>query len=184
MAKKTDSKEKVDVKSVEESVNEDKLTRSEKRSYIRENKDAVIKKYSTVRQKNNKLPVLTKKQKKELGINLDEARATLKYARISSRKVKAVIDIIKNKDIDEAYGILKNTQRKASHLLLKILKSAESNATFRENGQLDADRLYVADAFANQGPTLKRIMPRAQGRANRIRKRTSHITVVVKERKL
>ncbi|MCX8131391.1 MAG: 50S ribosomal protein L22 [Clostridia bacterium] len=111
----------------------------------------------------------------------DEGRAILKYARISSRKVKIVLDLIKGKGIDEAYGIVKYTPKAASELLYKLLKSAESNAT--NNNGLNRDELYVAEANATQGPTLKRIMPRAQGRANRIRKRTSHITLVLKEKK-
>lgn len=182
VAKKKESKDVAEAKVIIDKINLSGMTKNEKKAYIKDNKEAVIREYSKVRRRNKKLPVLTKEQKKELGIGLDEARATLTHARISSRKAKAVIDVIKNKDIAEAYGILKNTRRKAATFLLKLLKSAESNATFREKGQLEADKLYVADAYANQGPTLKRIMPRAQGRANRIRKRTSHITVVVKER--
>jgi large subunit ribosomal protein L22 len=103
------------------------------------------------------------------------------HARISSRKVKIVLDLIKDKDIDEAYGIVKYTPKAASELLLKLLKSAEANA--QNNNGLNRDELYVSEAYATQGPTMKRIMPRAQGRANRIRKRTSHVTLVLKERK-
>ncbi|WP_457920572.1 50S ribosomal protein L22 [Pseudobacteroides cellulosolvens] len=110
----------------------------------------------------------------------DEGRAVLKYARISSRKVKIVIDLIKNKNLEEAYGILRFTPKAASSILLKLMKSAEANAV--TNNGLDKEDLYVAEAYATQGPTLKRIMPRAQGRANRINKRTSHITVVLKEK--
>jgi large subunit ribosomal protein L22 len=123
---------------------------------------------------------LSKRERKALGIGKDEGRAVLRYARISSRKVKIVIDLIKNKNIDEAYGILKFTPKAASSILMKLIKSAEANAV--TNNGLDRDELYVAEAYANQGPTLKRIMPRAQGRANRINKRTSHITVVLKEK--
>ncbi|MCR4436257.1 MAG: 50S ribosomal protein L22 [Clostridiales bacterium] len=125
--------------------------------------------------------MLTKKEKKVLGIGKDEGRAVLRYARISSRKVKIVLDLIKNKSIDEAYGILKYTPKAASEVLFKLLKSAESNAV--NNNGINRDELFVAEAYATQGPTLKRIMPRAQGRANRIRKRTSHITMVLRERK-
>ncbi len=108
-----------------------------------------------------------------------EARAKLSYARISSRKVKIVIDMIRNKPVAEAMGILKNTPKAASELLIKLLQSAIANAV--NNHNMDANSLYVAEIFANQGPTLKRVRPRAQGRAFRIRKRTSHITIVVKE---
>lgn len=109
-----------------------------------------------------------------------EARATLSYARISSRKVKVVLDLIRNKPVGEAMGIIKNTPKAASELLEKLLASAIANA--ENNHQMDVNSLYVAECFANQGPTLKRIRPRAQGRAFRIRKRTSHITLVLKEK--
>ncbi|WP_201782009.1 50S ribosomal protein L22 [Pseudobacteroides cellulosolvens] len=124
--------------------------------------------------------MLSKRERKALGIGKDEGRAVLKYARISSRKVKIVIDLIKNKNLEEAYGILRFTPKAASSILLKLMKSAEANAV--TNNGLDKEDLYVAEAYATQGPTLKRIMPRAQGRANRINKRTSHITVVLKEK--
>lgn len=136
--------------------------------------------YSKTHRKSNKPALLTKKERKALGIGKDRGIATLRYARISPRKVKIVLDLIKNKDIGEAYAILRYTPKAASEILFKLLKSAESNAV--NNNDLNRDELYVADCYANQGPTLKRIRPRAQGRANRIRKRTSHITIVVKER--
>ncbi len=109
-----------------------------------------------------------------------EAKATLRYARISPRKVKIVIDLIRNKSVAEAIGIINNTPKAASEYLIKLLNSAIANAT--NNHNMDAEKLYVAEAYANPGPILKRIMPRAQGRAFRIRKRTSHITLVLKER--
>ncbi len=108
-----------------------------------------------------------------------EARAKLSYARISSRKVKIVIDMIRNKPVDVAMGILKNTPKAASELLIKLLASAIANA--ENNHNMDINNLYIAEIYANQGPTLKRVRPRAQGRAFRIRKRTSHITIVLKE---
>ena len=108
-----------------------------------------------------------------------EAKAKLSYARISSRKVKIVIDMIRNKPAMVALGILKQTPKAASELLIKLLESAMANA--ENNHNMDVSKLYVAEIYANQGPTLKRIRPRAQGRAFRIRKRTSHITVVLKE---
>jgi large subunit ribosomal protein L22 len=145
-----------------------------------EKKQNLLEVYNSKHTKSKKPAVLTKAQKKELGIGKDQGKAVLMYARISSRKVKIVMDLIKNKNIDEAYGILRYTPKAASEILFKLLRSAESNAV--NNNNLDRDKLYIADGFANQGPTLKRIMPRAQGRANRIRKRTSHITLVVKER--
>ena len=109
-----------------------------------------------------------------------QASAKLSYARISSRKVKAVIDLIRNKNVGEALAILKLTPKAASELVEKLLKSAIANA--ENNHGMDVEKLYVAEIFANQGPTLKRVRPRAQGRAFRIRKRTSHITVVLREK--
>ena len=109
-----------------------------------------------------------------------QAVAKLSYARISSRKVKTVIDLIRNKNAGEALAILKLTPKAASELVEKLLKSAIANA--ENNHGMDVSSLYVAEVFANQGPTLKRVQPRAQGRAFRIRKRTSHITIVLKER--
>lgn len=109
-----------------------------------------------------------------------EARAKLSYARISSRKVKIVIDLIRNKPVNVALGILKNTPKAASEILIKLLESAIANA--ENNNNMDVNNLYIAEIYANQGPTLKRIRPRAQGRAFRIRKRTSHITIVLKEK--
>ena len=109
-----------------------------------------------------------------------EARAKLSYARISSRKVKIVIDLIRNKPVGTALGILKNTPKAASEILIKLLESAIANA--ENNNNMDVNNLYIAEIYANQGPTLKRIRPRAQGRAFRIRKRTSHITIVLKEK--
>ncbi|MGI6778492.1 MAG: 50S ribosomal protein L22 [Acetivibrionales bacterium] len=143
-------------------------------------KEQLLKIYSEKHRKSKKPELLTKKEKRVLGIGKDEGRAILRYARISSRKVKIVLDLIRNKNIDEAYGILKYTPKAASSLLYKLLKSAEANAV--NNNELDREKLYIAEAYANQGPTLKRIRPRAQGRAYRIRKRTSHITIAVKER--
>lgn len=145
-----------------------------------EKKDELKAQYQKVHSKSRKLPVLTKKEKKALGVGKDEGRVVLKHARVSSRKAKLVIDLIRNKGIDEAYGILKYTPRNAAAILEKMLKSAESNAV--NNNGMDRNNLYVAECYATQGPTLKRISPRAQGRAFRIHKRTSHLTLVLKER--
>jgi len=145
-----------------------------------EKKEELLEQYSKARRKSAKLPVLTKKERKVLGIGKDEGRAVVKYARVSVRKAKLVIDLIRNKGIDEAYGILKYMPRNASEILYKLLKSAEANAV--NNNQLDRDKLYVAEVYADEGPTLKRIRPVSHGRAFRINKRTSHITLVLKER--
>ena len=109
-----------------------------------------------------------------------QAKAVLRYARISPRKVNIVNDLIRNKNVATARGILMNTPKAASELLIKLLDSAVANA--ENNFGMDADKLYISEIYANEGPTLKRIRPRAQGRAFRIRKRTSHITIVVKEK--
>jgi len=109
-----------------------------------------------------------------------EASATLKYARISSRKVKIVADLIRGKDVNEALSIVKFTPKASSEIIEKLLKSAIANA--ENNHEMKSENLYVAEIYANQGPTLKRIRPAAKGSAVRIRKRTSHITIVVKER--
>ncbi len=109
-----------------------------------------------------------------------EARATLKFARISSRKVKIVADLIRGKNIDEALAIVKFTPKASSEVIEKLLKSAIANA--ENNHEMKHENLYVAEIFANQGPTLKRIRPAAKGSAVRIRKRTSHITIVLKEK--
>ncbi|NLI60185.1 MAG: 50S ribosomal protein L22 [Clostridiales bacterium] len=108
-------------------------------------------------------------------------RATARYIRMSPRKVKAVIDLIRNKSLGEAQAILANTPRAATEPVLKVLNSAAANA--ENNLGMDQDSLYVAEAYANQGPTLKRFRPRAHGRAARIRKRTSHITIILDEKK-
>ena len=109
-----------------------------------------------------------------------EARAYLKYARISPRKVEIVLDLIRNQDAEKAMAILKHTPKAACEDLQKLLKSAMANA--ENNKNMDVSRLYVAECFVCPGPILKRIRPRAQGRAFRINKRTSHVTLVLKER--
>ena len=109
-----------------------------------------------------------------------EARAKLSYARIAPRKVTIVLDLIRNQDLDKALAILQYTPKAASELLYKLVKSAAANA--ENNYNMDRNNLYVAECFVTPGPTLKRVMPRAQGRAYRILKRSSHITVVLKEK--
>lgn len=105
--------------------------------------------------------------------------ATARYVRISARKVKIVIDMIRGKKVGEALSILEYTPKSASEPVAKLLKSATANA--ENNLEMNSSKLFVAEVYANQGPTLKRLRPRAQGRANRIRKRTSHISIVLDE---
>ncbi len=108
-----------------------------------------------------------------------EATAKVTYVRIAPRKVQIVLDLIRNKPVEEAMAILRHTPKAACEPLAKLLKSAIANA--ENNKNMDVTRLYVAECFVCQGPTLKRIRPRAQGRAFRINKKTSHITMVLKE---
>ncbi len=109
-----------------------------------------------------------------------EARATARYVRISPYKARPVIDLIRGKDVQEALQILEFTPKKAARIIKKVLESAIANA--EHNYNMDPDRLYVKRAYVDEGPRLKRIWPRAWGRASRILKRTSHITVVVEEK--
>lgn len=109
-----------------------------------------------------------------------EARAYLKNARIAPRKVQIVLDLIRGKDAETAMAILEHTPKAACEYLEKLLKSAMANA--ENNFGMDKDNLYVSECFVCPGPIMKRIMPRAQGRAFRILKRTSHVTLVVKEK--
>lgn len=106
--------------------------------------------------------------------------AKISYARVSVTKACFVLDAIRGKNVNEALAILQYNNRKGSKVIYKLLQSAVANA--ENNNGLKADNLYVAECFANKGPTMKRIHPRAQGRAYRIEKKTSHITVVLDER--
>ncbi len=108
------------------------------------------------------------------------ARCTAKYVRIPSRKVKIVLDLIRGRSADQALAILMNTPKAASPIVAKVLNSAIANA--ENNLELDRGTLYVAECYANQGPTLKRFHPRSRGQAFSILKRTSHITVVLDQK--
>ena len=109
-----------------------------------------------------------------------EAKAHLKYLRVSPRKVKFLCDLIRGKDVKTASAYLMQTPKAASEPVLKLLRSAIANA--ENNNAMDAEKLYVSTAVANPGPVLKRGMPRAKGRYNRILKRTTHITIGVSEK--
>ena len=106
--------------------------------------------------------------------------ATLSYARVSVQKACFVLDAIRGKDLQTALGIVTYNPRYASSVIKKLLESAAANA--ENNNGMDPAKLYVEECYANQGPTMKRVRPRAQGRAYRIEKRMSHITVVLNER--
>ena len=109
-----------------------------------------------------------------------EARAQVTHVRMSPRKVKVVLDLIRNKPVDVALAITQHTPKAACEPVEKLIKSAAANA--ENNHQMDPEKLYVSACYANPGPIIKRIMPRAQGRAYRINKRTSHVTIAVSER--
>ena len=106
--------------------------------------------------------------------------AKLSYARVSVQKACFVLDAIRGKDVETALAILEYSPRYASSVIKKLLESAIANA--ENNNGMSADSLYIAECYANKGPTMKRIKPRARGRAYRIEKRTSHITIVLDER--
>ncbi|SCN24070.1 50S ribosomal protein L22 [Clostridium sp. N3C] len=109
-----------------------------------------------------------------------EAKAIARYVRMSPMKIGIVLDLIRGKNVNEAFAILQYTPKDAAVVVNKVLKSAVANA--ENNNNLDPANLYVAEAYVGPGPILKRYRPHAQGRAFSIKKRTSHVTLVVKER--
>jgi len=111
-----------------------------------------------------------------------EARAVARYLRVSPFKARQVADLIRGKDVDEAVGILRYTNKKSAPMISKVLKSAIANA--EHNYDMDTDALYVSEIYVDEGPIIKRMQPRAYGRADIRRHRTSHITVVVREREV
>ncbi|MBM7588300.1 large subunit ribosomal protein L22 [Bacillus pakistanensis] len=110
-----------------------------------------------------------------------QAKAVARTVRVAPRKVRLVVDLIRGKQVGEAVAILKHTPKAASPVIEKVLKSAVANA--EHNYDMDVNNLVITEAYVNEGPTLKRFRPRAMGRASQILKRTSHITVVVSEKK-
>lgn len=109
-----------------------------------------------------------------------DAKAVARYVRISPRKARAVIDLIRGKELREAEAILKFTPHKGTESIGKVLQSAAANA--ENNFEMNREALFVKEAYVDGGPTMKRVMPRAMGRADVIKKRTSHITIVVAEK--
>lgn len=109
--------------------------------------------------------------------NTNEVKATAKYVRMAPRKVRMVVDLIRNKSVEQALEILQFSSRAAAEPVAKVVRSATANA--ENNNNLRASNLVIKAAYVDEGPTLKRIRPRAKGSASRINKRTSHITVVV-----
>jgi large subunit ribosomal protein L22 len=114
------------------------------------------------------------------GTSMQQAKAIARYVRIAPRKAQLVVDLIRGKQVGEAIAILRHTAKAASPVIEKVLNSAIANA--EHNYSLDPNSLVISQAFVDQGPTLKRFRPRAMGRASRINKRTSHITLVVSEK--
>lgn len=110
-----------------------------------------------------------------------QAKAVARTVRIAPRKVRLVVDLIRGKQVGEAVSILKHTPKAASPVVEKLLHSAVANA--EHNYDMDVNNLVVSQAYVDEGPTLKRYRPRAQGRASAINKRTSHITIVLTEKK-
>ncbi|MFD0716730.1 50S ribosomal protein L22 [Paenibacillus sp. GCM10027626] len=111
---------------------------------------------------------------------MQQAKASVNHVRIAPRKAQLVVDLIRGKQVGEAIAILRHTPKSASPVVEKLLNSAIANA--EHNFQLDVSKLVVSQVYVNQGPTMKRFRPRAMGRASRINKRTSHITLVVSEK--
>ncbi|AEB12456.1 50S ribosomal protein L22 [Marinithermus hydrothermalis] len=109
-----------------------------------------------------------------------QAKAVARYVRMSPRKVRLVVDLIRGKSVEEADVLLRYLNKRAARPVRKVLKSAVANAV--NNHNLLEDALYVKAAYVDEGPALKRILPRARGRADIIKKRTSHITIIVEER--
>lgn len=112
---------------------------------------------------------------------VNSARATARFVRVAPMKARRVIDLVRGKSVEEALAILKYAPQTASEPVAKVVQSAAANA--ENNFGLDRDTLVISEAYANEGPTMRRFRPRAQGRAFQIRKRTSHITVVVESQK-
>ncbi|CFX04421.1 Ribosomal protein L22/L17 [Syntrophomonas zehnderi OL-4] len=111
-----------------------------------------------------------------------ESRAIARYLRVSPLKARQVADLVRGKDVSEALGILRYTNKKSSPLISKVVQSAVANA--EHNYDMDSDALYISEILVNEGPVLKRMRPRAYGRADIRRHRTSHITVVLREREV
>ena len=110
-----------------------------------------------------------------------EARAIAKFIRVSPRKARMVVDLVRGKKLVEALAILRYTPNKATAAVTKVVKSAAANA--EHNYEMDRDEIFISAIYVDQGPSLKRVMPRAMGRADIIKRKTSHITVVVSDKK-
>lgn len=147
---------------------------------LMEKREELVANYHKVERKNSKSPRLTKKERKLLGIGRDEGKAIVRNVRISPSKVSVVAKNIRGRQLDEAIAILTYTPKAASPVLLKLLKSAEANAV--NNHELSREKLYVAEVQVGPGPTMKRWRARGKGSASRINKRSSQISLVLREK--
>ena len=178
----TKSSNKTENKTAEKKVAETKTAKAvtkKAETKVAENKETAKTETKTAEKKTENAKKAVKVQKESETEEL-VAKATVKYARISSRKIAIVANLIRGKNVDEALAILKFTPKAGAEVLEKLLKSAIANA--ENNNQMNHSKLYIAEIYSNQGPTLKRIRPAAKGSAVRIRKRTSNTTIVLKER--
>ena len=178
----TKSSNKTESKTAEKKVAETKTAKTATKkaeTKVAENKETAKTETKTAEKKVEE-PKKAVKVQKESDTEELVAKATVKYARISSRKIAIVANLIRGKNVDEALAILKFTPKAGAEVLEKLLKSAIANA--ENNNQMNHSKLYIAEIYSNQGPTLKRIRPAAKGSAVRIRKRTSNTTIVLKER--
>ena len=176
----TKSSNKTESKTAEKKVVETKTAKTATKkaeTKVAENKETAKTETAEKKTENPKKAVKVQKESETEEL---VAKATVKYARISSRKIAIVANLIRGKNVDEALAILKFTPKAGSEVLEKLLKSAIANA--ENNNQMNHSKLYIAEIYSNQGPTLKRIRPAAKGSAVRIRKRTSNTTIVLKER--
>ena len=176
----TKSSNKTESKTAEKKVVETKTAKTATKkaeTKVAENKETAKTETAEKKTENPKKAVKVQKESETEEL---VAKATVKYARISSRKIAIVANLIRGKNVDEALAILKFTPKAGVEVLEKLLKSAIANA--ENNNQMNHSKLYIAEIYSNQGPTLKRIRPAAKGSAVRIRKRTSNTTIVLKER--
>jgi large subunit ribosomal protein L22 len=121
---------------------------------------------------------MAKKEMEDKGTVKTSASAILRYYRVSPRKARLVADLVRGKNLQEAIRLLTFTRKKSAQPIAKLLKSAMANAT-QQNSELDIDKLFVKTIFVDEGPMMKRFIPRAMGRATRVNKKSSHVTVVV-----
>ena len=146
---------------------------------LEERREELIAAHKAETRRNQKAPVLSKKERKYLGISGDEGRATVRHLRMNSKKVNLLTSLIRGKSLQDALAIVEYSSNAAAEPIKKLLNSATANAV--NNNGLNPERLYVAEINATEGPTLKRIRPRAKGAASWILKRSSHINVVLRE---